>query len=73
MVAGGGQIYAEAIPLADRLYISHVALAPAGDAWFPPIDPAVWEDAGGIEVAADPRDSAAFRVRVYQRRPGARR
>ncbi|MGN6101192.1 MAG: dihydrofolate reductase, partial [Devosia sp.] len=38
MVIGGGQIYAEAMPLANRLVISHVALAPQGDVLFPPID-----------------------------------
>src|SRR5687767_899790 len=37
MVIGGGGIYAQAIARADRLYISHVDLAPEGDVLFPPI------------------------------------
>jgi dihydrofolate reductase len=73
MVGGGGAIYAEAMPLADRLYISHVELAPAGDAYFPAIDPEEWAETGEIAVPADPLDSASFRVKVYERRGPARR
>ena len=70
MVIGGGEIYAQAMPLADRLYISHVALAPEGDTLFPPIDPSVWEVVDAPEVPLTGRDSAAFSVRVYARRTG---
>ncbi len=56
MIGGGAAIYAEAMPLADRLYISHVALSPEGDAFFPPIDPDEWEDTGGIEIPPNPKD-----------------
>ena len=73
MIGGGAQIYAEALPFADRLYITHVALSPVGDAYFPPIDPAVWEPAGTIEVPPSPADTASYRVAVYEKRPSARR
>ena len=36
-VIGGGQIYRQAMPLADRLEITEVDLEPEGDAWFPEI------------------------------------
>lgn len=68
MVAGGETIYRAALPLADRLYISHVALAPAGDAFFPRIDPQVWTVVGEPPVPPSARDSASFRVKVYERR-----
>jgi len=68
MVIGGGEIYAQAMPLAQRLYISHVDLAPAGDIVFPPIDAAVWQVVEEPEVTPSERDDAAFRVRVYERR-----
>ncbi len=41
-VIGGGQLYAEALPLADRLYITHVMAEPQGDTCFPPIVEAEW-------------------------------
>ena len=40
-VVGGAQIYAEALPLADRLELTHVDLEPDGDTVFPPVD---WSD-----------------------------
>jgi dihydrofolate reductase len=68
MVIGGGDIYAQAMARADRLYISHVDLAPEGDVRFPPIDPTVWRVVDEPEVPSSERDSASFRVRVYERR-----
>ena len=34
-VAGGGQIYAEAMPLADKIYLTRVHAIVEGDAYFP--------------------------------------
>jgi len=69
MVIGGGQIYAQAMPQADRLYISHVALAPAGDVMFPPISPDEWQIVEQPIVEPSPKDEASFLVRVYERVP----
>ena len=69
MVAGGAQIYAQALPIADRLYITHVGLNPVGDAHFPKVSQEDWVDAGTINVPANPKDSAPFRIRIYRRRP----
>jgi dihydrofolate reductase len=55
------------MPLADRLYITHVAAAPEGDTWFPKIDPADWQVIEEPEVPPSDRDSAGFRVKVYAR------
>jgi len=71
MIGGGAEIYAAAMPLADRLYISHVALAPAGDTWFPAIDPATWTVVEEPHIPLSGKDSAAFRVLVYERRQKA--
>ena len=68
MIGGGEAIYRAAMPWAERLYISHVALAPAGDTHFPPIDPAEWAVVAEPDVPLTGKDSAAFRVKVYQRR-----
>ncbi len=37
-VIGGGDIYAQALPLADRLHVTHVLAKVDGDTVFPPID-----------------------------------
>jgi dihydrofolate reductase len=56
------------MPAADRLYITHVALAPAGDVTFPEIDPTIWAVREELPVVRAERDSADFRVKVYERR-----
>jgi dihydrofolate reductase len=73
MIGGGGQIYREALPSADRLYITHVDAEPMGDTTFPAIDPDRWTVVQEPDVPANSRDSTTFRVKVYKRRqPSAR-
>lgn len=73
MIGGGAEIYREAMPLADTLYITQVALAPEGDARFPPIDPATWEITQRHDIVRTERDSADFVVLTYTRRGGSAR
>lgn len=43
-VIGGAEIYAQSLPIADRLEITEVDLEPEGDAWFPPFPAEQWEE-----------------------------
>lgn len=43
LIAGGAQIYAQALPLADRLYLTELAIAVDGDAFFPEFDRTHWQ------------------------------
>jgi dihydrofolate reductase len=43
-VAGGGQVYADALPLSDAMVISWVDQAPEGDAHFPEVDWTQWRE-----------------------------
>lgn len=67
MIAGGGEIYAAAIGLADRMYITWVDLAPEGDAFFPPVDPAVWREVSRQHCPAGARDDADSELVAYER------
>jgi len=67
MVIGGGDIYAQAMGAAERLYITHVALRPEGDVVFPAIDPEAWRVTAELPTEPSPKDAAAYRVRVYER------
>ena len=58
VIAGGADIYAQTMPLADRLEITHVRARPAGDTVFPTIDPAVWRELGRNEPPALPEGPA---------------
>lgn len=44
MVMGGAQIYAQALGHASRLYLTEVAVELDGDAHFPALDMAEWEE-----------------------------
>ncbi len=44
MVAGGAQVYAEALPVADEQVLTRVHLSPEGDTRYPSYDPAEWEE-----------------------------
>ena len=68
MVIGGGEIYAQAMPGAERLYISHVALTPVGEVVFPAIDPAQWLVVERPAVEPSSKDEARFQVRIYERK-----
>jgi dihydrofolate reductase len=41
-VIGGASIYAQALPLAERVYATHVEASPQGDAFFPELPPGEW-------------------------------
>jgi len=67
MIIGGSDIFAAALPLADRLEITHVHASPEGDVKFPPIDPQLWHEVSRTEHAAGPQDDASFAVASYER------
>jgi dihydrofolate reductase len=68
VVAGGGEIYAQTIGRASRLHLTEVDLEPAGDAHFPPIDPAAWREVSRTKGERSPRDDADFAFVEYERR-----
>jgi dihydrofolate reductase len=41
-VIGGGQLYAQALPLATRLYLTELDAAYEGDSFFPELDSSEW-------------------------------
>lgn len=59
-IIGGEQIYAQALPLADRLELTEVDLTPEGDAWFPEISAAEWSAVSRQEFVSSNGPQAAF-------------
>ncbi|MCG8672083.1 MAG: dihydrofolate reductase [Pseudomonadales bacterium] len=53
VVIGGGQIYQEALAVVDTLYITEVHLQPEGDAFFPEVDPNLWQEMERNELQGD--------------------
>jgi dihydrofolate reductase len=42
-IIGGGSIYRQYMPLAERLFITHVHRKADADIYFPEIDPEIWQ------------------------------
>jgi dihydrofolate reductase len=55
------------MPLADRLEVTHIHAAPAGDTVFPPIDPAVWRATQRTAHAQSPGDDTGYEAVTYVR------
>ncbi|MFC3284812.1 dihydrofolate reductase [Litchfieldella rifensis] len=66
MVMGGAQIYAQALPWASRLYLTEVDLEVEGDARFPELDMAQWQEVQ--RVAGEAREGQPAYAFVEYRR-----
>lgn len=67
-VIGGGEVYRQALSVADRLYVTHVLADVDGDTTFPPIDMNIWKLTHSEDHPAGEKDSHATRYAVYERR-----
>jgi dihydrofolate reductase len=67
IVAGGADIYVQALPLATRLVITQVHKRVDGDARFPAVDAKVWRETARSERKPGPQDDAAFAFVTYDR------
>jgi dihydrofolate reductase len=67
MVIGGADVYAAALPLASRLYVTEVAAEVEGDVVFPAWDRSEWREHSREHHPADERHAHAFDFVVYER------
>jgi dihydrofolate reductase len=65
-VIGGTDIFAQCLPLAHRLEVTHVHARPEGDTFFPAIDTARWRPVAREEHAAGLRDEFPFTAVTYR-------
>lgn len=71
--AGGGEIYALTLPLAERMHLTEIDAEPEGDVLFPPYDPALWRETFREEHEAGGRDDHPFVFRDLARDRGLKR
>jgi dihydrofolate reductase len=67
MVIGGAEIFALALPLADRLYCTVIDADIDGDVHFPDFDESQWRETHREEHAVDARHPYAYTIRVLER------
>jgi len=63
LIAGGAEIYAQALPRADRLYLTEIHQAFDGDAFFPAFSAAEFNQVSTEEIEA----SIPYAFSVYER------
>ena len=66
-VAGGARLYAEALPLAEKLYITELDADVAGDTYFPAFDAVLFDR----EVLLRTEDVIPYTYVTYTRKPAA--
>ena len=68
MVIGGGHLYAEMLPSADRLYLTQIDLAVEGDTRFPAFDDGQWQRVDCESHPADEKNPHPYSFETWQRR-----
>jgi dihydrofolate reductase len=67
-IAGGEDVYRQALPLANRLYLTRVGARLEGDTFFPDLDGNQWILCEESHRAADQRNAYPMIFQVFQRR-----
>ena len=67
-IIGGGSIYRQFMPIADRLYITHVHRQAAADIFFPEIDPLIWVPVEREEFKNEGENQISYNYIIYQRK-----
>jgi dihydrofolate reductase len=68
MIMGGAELYAQALPRADRLYLTEVRADVQGDVWFPDIDRGDWIEVSRERHCADEKNDHDYEFVVLDRR-----
>ena len=66
-VIGGAQVYKEALPIADRLYITFIEGDFTGDTYFPEVDWNEWLEVKSEKRKADEKNQHTIRFAVFER------
>jgi dihydrofolate reductase len=67
MIIGGMSLYQQALPLADRLYMTLVHAAIDGDAWFPDFDMRLWHESSRQDCAADDKNPYPYSFVILEK------
>jgi dihydrofolate reductase len=67
-IGGGSAVFAEALPIADRMYLTAVHAVVEGDTRFPLVDFSKWTLEHEQHHLKDARHAHAFTFRTYARR-----
>jgi dihydrofolate reductase len=66
-IIGGGTIYRQFMPIADRLYITHVHMNAPADIYFPEIDLKIWRIAEKEDFPTSETNEIPYTYIIYER------
>ncbi len=68
MIIGGSSIYEQALPIANKIYLTRVHQVFEGDVFFPQLDGNVWQIVKEERHEADEKNAYAYTFMVYHQR-----
>jgi len=66
-IIGGAEVYRLSMPLLHRLYVTEVHILTEGDAFFPTIDPTIWEEKSRKAHFKDEKNPFDYDFVVYEK------
>jgi dihydrofolate reductase len=67
-VIGGGEIYRQALPVADKVYLTRVDAVIEGDTFFPVLDPAEWKMTWERSYMPDAKHAYGYRFQLWEKK-----
>lgn len=68
-IFGGADIYKQALPFVERIYLTRVNETFEGDAYFPELDMNKWELVSKIDFEPDEKNKFHYSYEEYRKRP----
>ncbi|MBS1754736.1 MAG: dihydrofolate reductase [Ferruginibacter sp.] len=72
-IIGGGEIYKQAIEIADKIIMTRVHTTLDGDTFFPEIDEKKWQLITNQDFAIDDKHQYAYSFQIWERREKGKR
>lgn len=69
-VIGGGEIFKQALPVAEKIVLTRVHTVIEGDAFFPELNPEEWEMEWHQDFEPDEKHAWAYSFQIWRRRSG---
>jgi dihydrofolate reductase len=66
-IGGGGEIFSQALPLAQRIYLTRVHTRTDCDVFFPLVDWRVWQEGERVHHPADEKNDHVFTYSVFKK------
>ncbi|HET9056604.1 MAG TPA: dihydrofolate reductase [Chitinophagaceae bacterium] len=67
-VVGGGEIYRQSMPIANRIYLTRVHAEIEGDVLFPPLNEKEWEQTYNLDFDADDKHAYPYSFQIWERK-----